>query len=285
MADLETPDPVTPPEPVAAAEPPPAPDPPADPAEADAIEMPGGKFVPLSAVLAEREKGKSYREKAELYDQTAQYVHQVKPYIDFLQANPDLMTRQTTTHREPVPTEQPVDEQAEYVAKMLDLYTTDGKPDVRRAQMLRQFIDDAADAKAEARTKPMQESSLRERSGHNYQRALLTKAPDGRAPKREVLDALWARTDPSITATEEGASAVVATALGLSLLHGAAGLPTAQPAATPALVTETPGSRTPNRPSLSPLDEKIMGIRNRSADDWGKLTRTFTAGRPNVLED
>lgn len=286
MADLETPD-ATPPEPVAPpAEPPPV-EAAADPDEAAAVEIQGGKYVPLEALREVREKAKAFKDKAEQYDQTVQYVQSVRPYIDFLQANPDLMTRTTTTHQAPqTVTQEPVDEQAEELARTLDLYTAEGKPDVRRAQKLRGLIDAAADAKAESRVKPLQESTLRERANHNYQRALVTKAPDGRTPNRQVLDALWARTDPSITSTEEGASALVATALGLSLLHGQAGPPTSvAPPAQPAVVSERPGSRQPNTPSLSAFDEKIAGMRGRTNDEWAKLTRTFNPGRPSVLED
>ena len=285
MADLETPDATPPPEPVAPpAEPPPV-EAAADPDEATAVEVQGGKYVPLSALQEAREKAKALKEKAEAYDNTVQYVQSVRPYIDFLQANPDLMTRTTTTHQPAAPTQEPVDEQAEELARTLDLYTAEGKPDVRRAQKLRGLIDAAADAKAESRVKPLQESTLRERANHNYQRALVTKAPDGRTPSRQVLDALWARTDPSITSTEEGASALVATALGLSLLHGQAGAPAVVPTPQPAIVSERPGSRQPNTPSLTNLDEKIAGMRGRSNDDWAKLTRTFNPGRPSVLED
>lgn len=286
MADLESNDPTPAPEPAAVEAPvPAATDAPADPVEAGAVEMQGGKYVPLAAVNEAREKARLYKEKADLYDQSAQYVQSVRPYIEFLQANPDLMTRtQQQTQPSAVTTTQPVDEQAEELARTLDLYTADGKPDIKRAQKIRTMVSTTAEAEAEKRVKPLQDSTLRERATHNYQRALVTKAPDGRVPNRQVLDALWARTDPSITATEEGASALVATALGLSILHGGAAAPP-QPVITPPVVTETAGSKVPGRPSMTALDEKIAGMRGKTADEWGKLTRTFNPGRPSVLED
>lgn len=286
MANLEAPEPVTPdptPPPVEAVAPEPV-APPADPLEAGAVDVQGGKYVPLAAVLAEREKAKQFKDKADAYDQTVHYVQSVRPYIDFLQANPDLMTRTTQqTAPSPVTTTQPVDDQAEELARTLDLYTADGQPDVKRAQKIRTMVKTEAQSEAEAQLRPLQDSSIRERAQHNYHRALVTKAPDGRTPDRQVLDALWSRTDPKVTSTEEGATAVVMLAMGMGAFTGQVAPP--QPAASPALVTETPGSRQPGRPSLTALDEKIAGIRGRSADDWGKLTRTFSAGRPNVLEE
>lgn len=285
MADLEAPDPVTP-EPVA----PPVeapPEVPADPVEAAAVEMQGDKYVPLSALREAREKAKSFKDKADQFDQTVQYVQSVRPYIDFLQANPDLMTRQTTTHQGPqTVAQEPVDEAAEELARTLDLYTADGKPDVRRAQKLRGIIDATADAKAESRVRPLHESTIRERSQNNYQRALVTKAPNGKSVEPNALAAIWAKTDPNVTATEEGAAAVVALALGLSVLNDKTPAATTTTAPSqPAIVSERPGSRTPNAPTLTALDEKIAGLRGRSADEWSKLTRNHVPGRPFVLED
>lgn len=285
MADLETPDPTPQPEtppPVESTPPPQAATPPEP--DDDAVDIHGVKHVPIAAVLAEREKAKSYKEKADAYDQVAQQWNQVQPYIQFLKENPTFMSR-TAEQTQPTPTTttQPVDPEAEELARTLDLYTADGKPDAARAVKITKIVDRIAEQKAEAKVKPLAESTTRERAQHNYQRALATKAPDGRTPDRNVLDALWSRTDPSITATEEGATAVVMLALGMGAFQGQQAPPQAPPQAP--VTTEAPGPRNLNRPGLTALDEKIAGLRGRSTDDWAKLTRTFNPGRPSVLED
>ena len=285
MADLETPDPTPQPEtpPPVESTPQPqvaAPEPPDD----DSVEIKGVKYAPVTAVIAEREKAKTYKEKADAYDQVASQWNQVQPYIQFLKENPTFMTRtQEQTQPTPTTTTQPADPEAEELARTLDLYTHDGKPDTARALKLMKVVDKVAEQKADAKVKPLAESTTRERSQYNYQRALATKAPDGRVPDRNVLDALWSRTDPSITSTEEGATAVVMLALGMGTFQGQQAPPQATQSAP--VTTEAPGPRNLNRPSLTALDEKIAGLRGRSTDDWAKLTRTFNPGRPSVLED
>jgi len=282
VADLETPEPAPPEE-----TPPQAPE--GDPTEAEpegTIETAGQKHVPLAKYIDERREKQALKQKAEQYDQLAQYVHQAKPYIDFLAANPSLMTRtQQETSPTPVTTTQPADEKAEVLARTLDLYTANGQPDVKRAQTILRTIDDAAEAKADAKVKPLQESTLRERANFNYQRALVTKAPDGRQVDRTILDAIWARTDPETLAKEEGAAGVVAMALGLETMQGKRSAPVTPTQLNPPLYTEPPGSRTPNKAPLSELDQKIATMRGMDAKTYAERAKGFTPGRPSVLED
>jgi len=284
VADLETPDP----QPVAET-PPAAPETPPDPTEAEpdgTIDTAGQKMVPLGALVDERRKGQALKQKADQFDQVAGYVNQVRPYIEFLQANPGLMTRtQQETRPTPVTTTQPQDEKAEALARTLDLYTSDSQPDVKRARTILGIIDDAAETKATAKVKPLEESTTRERSQFNFQRAMVTKAPDGRSVPKEMLEAIWSRTDPKITSTEEGAAGVVAMALGLSVLQGHSHQPTAQTPLAPPLHTEPPGSRTMKAPVLSSLDEGIAKLRGMDTKTYAERTKGFQRGGPNVLED
>lgn len=284
----ETPDP-TPETPPTA--PPAEPEPEAPLTEAElaeverTIDVEGVKQVDARALKEARKQARELKQKADQYDQVVGYVNQVRPYIDFLQANPTLMTR---THQEtqptPTTTTQPVDPKAETLAKTLDLYTADGKPDVARAQVIRDMVKAEANEQATAQIRPLEESTTRERSQFMYQRALVTKAPDGRAVNQAVLDALWSRTDPKITSTEEGAAGIVAMALGLSLMQG-----TTQPAPTapaaPPLHTEPAGSRNTARAPLSALDERIATIRGIDQKTYAERVKGFQSGRPNVLED
>lgn len=282
--DLETPEQTPPPEPPAP-EPPPPPEPPAEPEEADAVEVAGQKHVPLSALIEERQKAKALKQKADQYDQTVGYVNSIRPYIEFLQANPNLMTRTAEQPPTPVATTQPVDEHAAELARTLDLYTAAGEPDVVRAQKLQKIIDRTAETRSQEAVKPLQESTTRERSGYMYQRALATKAPDGREVNRQVLDAIWSRLDPSITATEEGAAGVVALALGLNVMQGGQAPHAIAPPANPPLVTEAPGGRVVNRAPLSALDQSIAKLRGLNDKDYTERLKGYTSGRSNQLED
>lgn len=285
MPDLETPEP--PAEPVPD---PPAPEAPPDPVEAEpegTTEVAGQKHVPLGTLIAERREKQALKQKADQFDQLAGYVNQVRPYIDFLQANPGLITQtRQETNPTPVTTTQPVDEDALELARTLDLYTAEGQPDVKRAQKVQKIIDRAAGTQAQEAVKPLQESTLRERAGYNYQRALITKAPDGREVDRGTLDAIWARTDPKILATEEGAAGVVAMALGLSVMQGTSkAAPPAPAPLNPPLHTEPAGSRTTQRAPLSQLDQAIAKIRGLDEKTYAERTKGFTPGRQSVLED
>lgn len=283
MTDLEAPDP----EPVA--ETPPVPETPPDPVEAEpegTTEVAGAKHVPLGTLIAERREKQAFKVKADQFDALNGYVNQARPYIDFLAANPGFMTRtQQETAPTPTTTTQPADQKAEVLARTLDLYTADGQPDVKRAQTILHTIDEVADAKSEARIKPLEDSTTRERSSFMYQRALVTKTPDGRGVAPAVLDAIWSRTDPKITATEEGAAGVVAMALGLSIMQGQSAAPAAVvPLAAP-LHTDPAGSRNTTRAPLSKLDEAIASMRGITQKDYAERTKGFTPGRPNQLED
>jgi hypothetical protein len=286
VADLEAPDPPTPP---AAETPPAAPDTPptTEPADPEGTTDVGGqKMVPLSALAEARAEKRALKGKADQYDQLAGYVHQIKPYVDFLAANPTLMTR---TQQETAPTTttttQPVDEGALELARTLDLYTAAGEPDVLRAQKVQKIIKVAAKAEATAEVEPLRESTVRERSGFMYQRALVTKAPDGRTVDRATLDAIWSRTDPKISSTEEGAAGLVAMALGLQILQGGgAPAPSAAAPAAP-LHTEPAGGRNTNRLPISALEQSIAKLRGLDDKTYGERSKGYVPGRASVLED
>jgi hypothetical protein len=279
VADLENEDPpvADPPAPVAD---PPAPEP--DPDPEGTVDVGGQKMIPVGAVIEERRARQAL--KAD-FDQLSGYVHQVRPYLDFLQANPDLLqqTRQTRSDAAP-PKADEINPEALELATTLDLYGADGKPDVVRGQKLLDRIEKTAQSRADQAIGPLQESTARERGNFMYQRALVTKAPDGRGVDRDVLDALWTRTDAKVLATEEGAAGVVAMALGLTVMRGKAPAPNA-PAPLAPLHTESPGSRTTSRAPMSTLDQNIAKIRGLNDKDYAERSRGFTPGRASVLED
>lgn len=276
MSDLES---VTP---TVAADLPPAPQVPAEPDEPGAVIVGEQKMVPLSALLTEREKGRGLKDKADQLDQVAGYVAQVKPYIEFLQANPGLMTRQPPA---PEPAAPPADDpMAAQIATTLDLYTPDGKPDLARAKTFMAMVDTIAEQKADAKVKPLAERSMRTKADENFQRALVTVAPNGHRVDPTVLKGLWDKLPASVTADEQVASILVYSALGYDVMHKAPAGPPAAPLAAP-VVTESNNGRTPVAAPLNTFDERIAAARGMTTAKYGELLTGFTKGRPSALED
>lgn len=283
MADLETevetppPPPETPPAP--AADPPPPP-----PAEADpegTVEVGGQKLAPVGAVIAERRERQALERK--LNEQQAA-IQQLQPYVQFIAANQHLFTQQGQPAPAPAPSAPDADPEAVELARTLDLYTPDGKPDAARALKLVTLVDRRAQHHAESAIRPMEDTTARERAGYMYQRALVTKATDGRMPDPQILQRLWTQTDPRISGTEEGAAGLVAMAIGLQALTNQAAPPPAPPANAP-LITETSGGRPGHRTALTSLDQGIIKMRGVKPETYAELTRGFNPGVSNVLED
>ncbi len=101
---------------------------------------PGEKYVPLSAVIEARKSAKEAKERLKELEpasqeaqQLRQYLNDVKPYIEFLRANPDFLTR---TAQPQAKQEPQVDAEAEETARDLELYTKDGTLDVAKARRI-----------------------------------------------------------------------------------------------------------------------------------------------------
>lgn len=290
MPDLETPAPhvETPPAAPTAEQTPPAAPPAEPPAEADelpegAIEQAGQVMVPLAALRAERETVRTLKGKAAQYDQAAQYVNQVRPYVEFLQANPDLMTRRHAPPSQPAPAADPVsDEKFEKLAIKFDLYTAEGKPDAGRAKDILDILRGEARAEAQTVMAPVQAQSLQERAIANYHEAVRSQAPNGAKVDPQVLWNVWSKSDPKVVATPEGAAAAWMLAYGMQ----AAQVQTqVTPPAAPPVFTENSGSRLVNRAPLSELDQRIIQVRGMDPKKYAEHAKSFKAGETNVIED
>src|SRR5262245_27620450 len=100
----------------------------ADPDEAAAVETPQGKMVPLAALKQLRGEHKALKEQAKHAQQLQEWVNTNKPKVDFMDQNQHLW-------QQPKPPAPPPDADPDLVeiAQSLDFYTTDGKPDLKRA--------------------------------------------------------------------------------------------------------------------------------------------------------
>jgi hypothetical protein len=290
MADLEapTPDPGAPPAPPSTPEPPaPPPPPPAAPEEPDdipdgAIEQGGQVMVPLAALKAEREAVKTLKGKASQVEQIQAWYQQSKPYIDFLQANPDVMTRRqdaAPAAPEPQPQEDP---ELQELARTLDLYTTDGKPDAARAKKLVDMTRKSAREEAQTIVQPVQQQSLQERSVANYHQAAASVAPNGTKVDPNILWNVWSQGNPKDLATPQGAAAAWALALGLQSMQQPQ---TIQPPSQPPVITETPGSRFVNRAPISELDQRVINVRGMDPKKYAEYAKAFRPGEVNTIEE
>ena len=278
------PDPATIPEPAApiaaAPEVPPAAPEEEDPTSVDLRDIPKVSGL-LAALKSERESNKALKEKASRAEQLEAYVNESRPYVEFLKNNPDLLKpRQAPPAPQPSPV-QDVDPQAEEMARLLDLYTPEGQPDLKRAQKFLKVVDTKAAQQAQAVVAPVHARSAQEQSNANFNLALTYKDPAGRSPSRDALAAVWRSMDPSQTADPHVASILTLTALGMDYANTK---PQPQAPQHAPLVTEGSGSA-PARPNLSRLEASIARDRGVKESTWQDFTKGFQPGRPQQLED
>ena len=275
---LETP---PPPEPVPAPVEPPAPEPPADPDEAAAIDVQGGKHVPLAALKAVREENKVLREKAGRVDQLTQRVAELTPYEQFLKANPQLTQREAPV---PAPVNPANDPELVRIAKLQDYYKQDGTLNLDRASEYRETLQGMARNIAQQMVQPIQARSENERATANYRQTLAVKSPDGRSPNKATVDYLYSNLPTNLTSDPGVAQLITAAAFGLDTLGGQMP-PAPTPPGRPPVHTEGAGN-VPNKPqrAVSELETRIVGDRMKP-ETYQKLTADFRPGRTNVLED
>jgi hypothetical protein len=262
-----------------APEPVPAPEPPAplaEPVEPGAVDVGGQQMVPLSALLAERTEKKALKERA---GQLEHYAQQTKPYVDFLQQNPDLLKRPQAAPPEPPKTADP---RAVKWATKLSLYTPDGKLDVDTAAELLNDQAEVAKQQAQTAVQPWMENTAQERSARNYHAAVNATGPNGVKPDAAVLTNLWRALPANLTADPN-----VSTILQLAAV-GAAAMGQRQqvaPQPNPPLITEGSGGQPRPAGALTALEQRVAENRGVSQTKWAELGTGFVKGRSSNLED
>jgi hypothetical protein len=286
VMDLETPEP--PAALVAEAVAPPAPPaPPADPDEVNAIEVQGGKMVPLPALKAAREEARAAKEQAGQVPQLQQQIAQLTGQVTaFQEVQRTLAQSRQEAFAPPAPTQ--ADPDLIDLARSLDYYKQDGTPDLARAQKHAALIQKEATKIAQGMVAPLHQRAAQTQSAANYQAALQVKSPQGLAPKPETLQWMWNNLPAEYTADPRVAQALPALAMGLEALQGNGSKlpPQPPPPANPPLVTEGIGGAPPQR--LRPLSETERGVlaaRGIDEKHYTKLTENFRSGRTSTLED
>ena len=126
-----------------------------DPTKVDLRDIPKVSGL-LAALKSERESNKALKARAEQAAQLEAEVADLRPYAKFLKDNPQLLQPRQP---EPAPVaDQPsIDPEAEELARLLDLYTPEGQPDIKRASKFLTVADKRADKRVQQAVAPVHE--------------------------------------------------------------------------------------------------------------------------------
>ncbi len=254
---------------------------PAEADDQDAIEMPGGKYVPLAALRTVRGELKSLKERAAQVEPLAQRLAQAEGQ---LKGYADVAEQLRRAPVAPVPV--PVNEKALAFARGLDLYTQDAQgqaiPDVNKAAAILGIVGQMVAEQTDARILPMAQATARDRSLANYQWARQVKDPQGKLIPSQLIDEVWRNMPLEATANPEIAKTLVFAAAGMDRFSQT--VPPPAPLGPPT-VTEAVGGNPRTRPAMSDLEDKVATERGIKPEDWAKHTKGFAPGRTTILED
>lgn len=275
----------------------------ADPDEAEpdgTIEASGGvKFVPLDAVKAERGRRKeseaklkekdaliqTLQQKASAFDEAEQYLAQAKPIIETIKQRPDLVA----LAKNPPPTKEPdgplTKEEAEQYAKVLDLYTSEGKLDVERAQTAAKLNASLSQRQAAQAIAPFQQREALNASEFNRRAVLNLKDAQGNAlVNPETLNSVWKMVDPSESAKPEVATTLYRLALGLQAEKGATSGAPPRTTPDPVVHTESIGGGKPAAQTLDSTGEAFLRASGQSRKEYMAIRESVKLNEPNILE-
>lgn len=277
--ETPAPPPAPPTEPVA---PPPAPEPPADPDEVGAIEVQGGKHVPLEALKAARAEARAAKEQAAQLQPLQQAYAQLQGRVATFEQ------LQSQLQRPPAPpANADTDPDLIELARSLDYYTGDGTPDINRAAKHAAIIERRASKMAQQMMQPLQQQNAQTRSAANYQAARQIQSPQGVKPSEATLTWMWQNLPAEYTADPRVAQALPALALGLEALQGNGSRlpPAVAPPAQPPLHTEGVAGGPQRRTTITDAEREVISARGMSEEKYTKLSKGYTPGRATTLED
>ena len=258
------------------------------------VDIPGdvdGRLVPLAAVTSLRGKLKEARTALESAkaggDKAASLEAQIADLSARLNEAEPLANAYkvfSKLEQQPAAPQGPTPEdtaELEEIARDEDYYKTDSTLDLDRAKRHRDRIHKAAEKIAQQHVAPIQQNAVASQSRAMLASAKLTKAPTGQQPDPEVLDQVWARLDPSVTSTREGAIQAWNVALGYSVALGKATGTAAAPARaalpTP-LVIEKAGGRDAVASPATDADRRAAKDLGMSVADYLKESAEMPAG-------
>lgn len=282
--NLEDPLPVppaesTPPAPAVESQPAAAPVVP-DPDEAQAIEVQGGKMVPLAALKAAREEAKAAKADAARVQQLEAELAQARPYQQFVQQNPQLL--QPRAEPQPAPTQ--ADPELVRIARLMDYIKQDGSPDLSRAKEYQGLLNEKAAAIAQQMVQPVAAMGYQQQSNANWAQVVTAKTPTGQPLDPHVLGEFWRHLPVDKTADPRVAALVRDLAITEQMRRSPLPAAPAPPAAPP-IHTESIGRMPQPAARLTDTERNVAAQRGITEDKYRTLTKDFTPGRMNPLED
>lgn len=308
-ATIVGPSPVTPPAApaeAAAPEAPPAPvDDDADPPDA-VVDASGRKLVPLEALKATRQELKSakqlaalaeqYREAAEQGQNLGQFFQELNPLLQKLRNRPDIVANIMQSNEAPLagppspyaPAPDPGEallskQDAEDLARTLELYTPEGAPDLHRARKLAFYMRRTGREEALGATAPFAQNMAQGQSGSLKGQYAQVRDKAGRTVNPAVLEQIWKIVPPELIAQDPNVAGILYyAARGYSAHHGLD--EPAAPARTP-LFTEPAGGRPPSAGGvLSEFDRAMQRATQLSDKQYTERASGYKPGAINILE-
>lgn len=264
--------------------PPLPPEPLPDPDEVGAVEIQGGKHVPLEALKASRAEAKALKEQVALLPALQQKLAQMEGSLQTFQQ------LQQATRTPPAAAAQPTDNPVlERYARSLDYVDpTTGKPDLARAAAHRELVREEARALAQEMVSPLQQQSARAQSAANYQAVRNIQSPQGVKPSEQQLNWMWQNLPAEYTADPRVAQALAAMAMGVDVLTGTGAKPPSvvAPPGAPPLHTEGAGGGPVRRAAtITAAEREVIGQRGMKEETYLKHTKDFVKGRPVSLDE
>lgn len=252
------------------------------------VEVQGRRMVDVGVVAAERKRAREAAEKkiresevaplkaqADRAAQLEQALNAAKPYVDFLQARPELMKPQA-----PTPEEDRISEdEAATFARDYELFAPTGQPDIARAKKIlareSRKTSEAARLAAQEAVAPVRQTAAEQASRANFAQMAQRVNEQGEPlvdPK--VLAEEWVALAPELTADSRVAQVVLEKAIGKMILSGQR---PQKPQRAP-VFTESPGGRQAGA-GLTDLDKKL----GFSEKELKTLTTGFVPGGVSVI--
>lgn len=299
--------PLAPSAPAAEASEAPAPDDDETEPEGITIDLRGEKMVPLSALKAVREKlhvtkeqakaaealkaeVEQLRPKAQSAEQTEAWVDSVRPLLTKLKDRPDIV-KAIMEGSEPALGAPSVaaqadtgplsTEEAEDLARTLELYDVEGKPDTKRAQKMALTMAKMAGVEANKTMAPVTGAMVTAQAGTLKAQYAGLKDKSGRSVNGQVLDQMFKLVPAELVAKNpEVAGVLYYAAKGYAAHHGLD-----EPAPPPNLpvVTEASGGGKNAAQTLSEIDRKFAKVMG-SEKTYRETASGYKPGAINVLE-
>jgi hypothetical protein len=282
---------------------PPAPD--EDEPEGVVFDSKGQKLVPLSALQQTRGELKAakalasqveqMKDAAARGEQLGQWVESMRPLLSKLKDRPDIVAAvmqnqqappvgpQSPYQPAPDPSEAILPKQdAEDLARTLELYTPEGSPDLVRARKLAMLMRRTASQEAQQATAPLSQNLAMGQSGTLKGQYAAIKDKHGRVVNPQVLNQMWQIVPPELVANDPNVAGVLYyAAKGYAAHHG---LEEPTPAPRAPLLSEPAGGRPQPTTTLTELDRAMQKAMQVSDKQYTESAGKYKPGAINVLE-